>query len=141
MNKIVIDANIVFFAVLSQSSYTREVFQGLLDEDVDILAPYFIYGEVLNVFLRLTEQRWLTYDFHKAKIQRILELIDVVDYDFYADVIEKVKAEVDKIDPKDMDYVALAYKLWAPLWSNDKRLKKLKSIKVLTTQDLLEAKA
>jgi predicted nucleic acid-binding protein len=43
-----------------------------------------------------------------------------------------------KIDPKDINYVALAYKLNCPLWTNDKKLKNLQCIKVLSTEDLLK---
>jgi predicted nucleic acid-binding protein len=50
----------------------------------------------------------------------------------------EIYSEVNQIDPKDIDYVALAYKLNCPLWTNDKNLKKLNSIKVFSTEDLLK---
>ena len=56
----------------------------------------------------------------------------------YISFIYLLQEEVNQIDPKDIDYVALAYKLNCPLWTNDKKLKKLQCIKVLSTEDLLK---
>ncbi|NJE77343.1 PIN domain-containing protein [Thermococcus sp. ES12] len=38
-------------------------------------------------------------------------------------------------DKDDADFVALSLKANAPLWSNDKRLKKIKEIEVVNTRD------
>jgi len=41
-------------------------------------------------------------------------------------------------DKDDVDFVALSLKINAPLWSNDKGLKEVDEIQVLTTKELLK---
>jgi predicted nucleic acid-binding protein len=40
--------------------------------------------------------------------------------DFYADHLEQAKERIGKRDPKDADLLALALKLKAPIWTNDR---------------------
>ncbi|ACS33287.1 Conserved hypothetical protein, C-term fragment [Thermococcus gammatolerans EJ3] len=41
-------------------------------------------------------------------------------------------------DKDDADFVALSLKVNAPLWSNDRRLKEIREIKVLNTGEVLK---
>ncbi len=122
MDKLVIDANILFFATLSRSNFTRNIFNKLLDNNIAFFSPDFIYAEVLKILLKLSEKKWISYSFHKRKIQEMLNYINIVDNFFYSDAISVVKPEIEKIDINDLDYVALAYKLNTPLWTNYKKL-------------------
>ena len=49
-----------------------------------------------------------------------------------------VEAQHISPDPDDAEYFALALKLKAPLWSNDKRLKRQDIIRVYSTSELLK---
>lgn len=46
------------------------------------------------------------------------------------------KAENISPDPNDFQYFALALKLDCPIWSNDKRLKEQKFVKIYSTEEL-----
>ena len=63
--------------------------------------------------------------------------MNLVPLDEFVSFVEK--AEEISPDPKDMSYIALALKLNANIWSNDKDLKnKQNLVKVYSTNDLLK---
>ena len=99
----------------------------------------FLKKEVFKYITKIIEKKKLPYEEFFENMLEIFWLIEFVDKMFYSDVISMVKDEVNQIDSKDIDYVALAYKLNCPLWTNDKKLRKLKCIKVLSTEDLIES--
>ena len=128
---LVIDANILFAALIKKSVTSDILFRHRL------YAPEFIFEE----FKKYKEEL-------KQKTQRTDEdfsqLLDL----FERKVILIPKEEIDpfikraeKISPdqKDVLYIALALRLHASLWSNDKKLKeKQNEITVYTTTDLFE---
>jgi predicted nucleic acid-binding protein len=59
----------------------------------------------------LCEKRNLDYYNYKNLADRLLSFVEIVEYDFYKDSYLVVEPEVNQIDPKDIDYVALSYKL------------------------------
>jgi len=59
--------------------------------------------------------------------------IDYESYAEFADLAIKVTP-----DPKDIDFVALALKLNAILWSNDGALKSIPILTVLNTREIIE---
>ncbi|MBI5392352.1 hypothetical protein HZA96_00650 [Candidatus Woesearchaeota archaeon] len=64
------------------------------------------------------------------------ELIAFVDEDEYK---EKLKDALEiSLDPNDIDFFALSLHENAPLWSNDKELKKHDVIKVFSTTEMIE---
>jgi predicted nucleic acid-binding protein len=70
----------------------------------------------------------------------IKELFDAADIQVFAtpelkEVMGRAKEQCP--DPNDKDYFALALKLGCPIWSNDKELKKQGSVKVYTTEEIL----
>jgi len=63
--------------------------------------------------------------------------MNLVPLDEFVSFVEK--AEEISPDPKDISYIALALKLNANIWSNDKDLKnKQNLVKVYSTNDLLK---
>ena len=62
--------------------------------------------------------------------------VTFIDYESYAEFVDlAIKVTPD---PKDVDFVALALKLNAILWSNDRALKSIPVLKVLNTKELIE---
>jgi len=138
MKSLVLDANIFLFIWFSKSWFTEKLFYLLFNLGYKFYTPVFVYKELLVGVIKLCEKRGLDYLFYKEKIESLLNFVEVVEYEVYNDVIDVVKEEVNQINPKDIDYVALAYKLNCPLWTNDKKLKNLQCIKVFSTEDLLK---
>ena len=135
--KIVIDANIVFSILLARHSRNRQLFFYLYSKWINFVAPEFCKQEIFKYLSKLAIKKNLNYE---ELLQVCLELFNLIKFYwvlFYKNSMLILEPEVNQIDPKDIDYVALAYKLWCPLWTNDKKLKQLKSIKVLHTEDLL----
>lgn len=51
--------------------------------------------------------------------------------------MSEARSAMGKIDPDDAEFVALAIKIDAPIWSHDKHFLKQKRVNVVTSQDIL----
>jgi predicted nucleic acid-binding protein len=52
--------------------------------------------------------------------------------------MSEANSVMGKIDPDDAEFVALAIKIDAPIWSHDKHFLKQKRVNVVTSQDILK---
>ncbi len=59
-----------------------------------------------------------------------------IDYESYAEFVD-IAIKITP-DSKDVDFVALALKMNAVLWSNDKALKSVPYLKVLNTSGIIK---
>ncbi|MFH0862756.1 MAG: PIN domain-containing protein [Candidatus Altiarchaeota archaeon] len=127
---LVADANIVF-SLFKRDSFTRMLMQ---EYGVRLNSP-----DCLNVEL----DRYADTICSKAKLDR----------ESYPDVKEAVVSLIDVRDPSqesldkakqlirhesDIPYLALALELDIPIWSNDRHFKQQTSVKVFTTEELVE---
>jgi len=62
--------------------------------------------------------------------------VTFINYESYSDFLD-IAIRITP-DPKDVDFVALALKLNAILWSNDRELKKIPVLEVLNTREIIE---
>lgn len=132
---LVVDANILVSALLKDST-TRRIL-------LDFKTPKLIAPDYLREELRKYLQEFaLKLDTKKSKVDSALnELIkaakiEIVAEEKYADSINVAGVLIS--DDKDIPYFALALELEYPIWSNDKRLKKQKRIKVYSTPELIK---
>jgi predicted nucleic acid-binding protein len=135
--KIVIDANIIFSALIKGNPVYIKVLN-----NVDAYAPDFILIE-----LEKYEKRILKKISNKQRMKEIIYKIFKK-----VSIIPKIgltKANIKKaynlckdVDEKDTPYVALTLELDAYLWTNDKKLAdKLREkgfLKILTTDELIK---
>jgi len=135
--KIVIDANIIFSALIKGNPVYIKILN-----NVDAYAPDFILIE-----LEKYEKRILKKTSNKQRMKEIIYKIFKK-----VSIIPKIgltKANIKKaynlckdVDEKDTPYVALTLELDAYLWTNDKKLAdKLREkgfSKILTTDDLIK---
>ena len=134
---LVVDANILFSALIKDTSITRE----LITSDIfDIYCPEFIFNELKKyerfiVSKREKNNQLLTY---KEAVETLVYFIKAIPTEFYEDKIKEAYEIMKDIDEKDTHYVALALKLNCPIWSNDNDLKKQNKVKVYNTKELLE---
>ncbi len=142
INELVVDVNIIFNIIFSKRWNTLQLFDLFLERNVKLYAPEYLKIEVDKYFDFLLKKKYKAQYklIQKLKIdlrQYLFNSLIFIDSLFYEDIIVEIYKEVAQVDPKDIDYVALAYKLNCPLWTNDKRLKELKSVKVVSTEDLM----
>jgi len=52
--------------------------------------------------------------------------------------MNEARSVMEKIDPDDVEFDALAIKLDAPIWSHDKHFLEQKRVEVVTSQDILK---
>ena len=128
---LVIDANILFAALIKESVTSDILFRHRL------YAPEFIFEEFKEYKEELKQKTQRTdEDFSQLLdlFERKVILIPKEEIDPFIKRAEKISP-----DQKDVLYIALALRLHASLWSNDKKLKeKQNEITVYTTTDLFE---
>ena len=119
--RVVIDTNLIFSALLVDTSGIRET---LLDESITFYAPNFIVVEIFK---------------HQRKMLKLTKLNEVEFFTFFNRIVENVKfvplsfisAESREkaynlcldVDLKDIPFVALSIELNAPLYTGDNKLK------------------
>lgn len=129
--ELVIDANILFSALI-KDGITTEI---LFESNLKLFSPDFLIEEYIkyeNMILKKTSRtrEGITQIMHMLK-----KIITVVPKEEYSNFMK----EADNVSPdkKDVMYFALALKLNIPLWSNDKKLKEQDKIMVYSTEEIL----
>ena len=127
-----IDAN-VLFAALIKDSHTRHA---ISTGGNKLYVPEFVFEEVNKHISTLSEKTGFTNDLLKELLGQIVSLgnIKVVFAEEFINFLKK--AETVSPDLDDLPYFALALKLGCAIWSNDKKLKEQKVIKVYSTEEL-----
>ncbi len=130
--KIVVDTNI-----LITYFWKENVFEKLTKNySIDCFSPEYALVE-LNKYKDLIMEKANIgeEEFEKKKLNLALS-IDFISEEYYKKSLKKALKITS--DPNDIDFIALALFLKTSLWSNDKGLKKQKTIPVFSTEDLLE---
>ena len=132
MIALVIDANILFSALIKNSTTARIIFE----EEIKLYTSEFIINEFFkyqNLILRKTSR---TNEEFIQVMYMLKDLVTVIPKEEYSEFMEK--AEKISPDEKDILYFALALKLKCGIWSNDRKLKTQNKIKIYSTEELLE---
>ncbi len=131
MIKLVIDANILF-AALIKNSKTAEL---ILEKQITLFAPEYLieeFGKYRSIILRKMHRT-------EDEFNRFLKILRRRTRIIKKEVIEPfIKSAIQfSPDPKDSLYFALALRLKIPIWSNDKRLKNQNEVQILNTNELI----
>ncbi|MAG20440.1 hypothetical protein CL618_03335 [archaeon] len=132
---IVIDSNILFSALI-KDSITRKI---ILISDSYFLFPLVIFEEMEkykgDLFRKSGMDEKSFGELFNLILKKIVFVPDEVLYSYREDALKLV----EKIDINDVAFVAsvLAYPN-SVLWSDDKKLKKLKNVEVLNTKDIID---
>lgn len=132
--KIVIDANILFSALIKDST-TRKL---ILEYEGNFLFPEYVFIELEKYKDFLLEKSQMhTEDFDKL-LTLLLNKVVIVPNEVLRPHQEKALALVKDIDINDVLFVAcvLAYPN-SVLWSEDKALKEIKELAVLSTKEII----
>ena len=128
--KFVVDAN-VLFALAKPSSVANDIFSMY---ELKLIAPDFALIELLKYKEELVAKSEM--DSFEEGISSLKSKVVFVDKNEYKDLIEKGAELIS--DEKDAAYLALALRLFLPIWSNDSHFKEQSQIEVFTTKELIE---
>ena len=132
--RIVVDSSI-FIAALIRDSATRRILTHL---DVEFITVSLSKKEIkkhLGSILKkskLTEEAfWMVWD-------KLFARVAIADDSLVSMKMEQAKRIMDKVDPADTPFVALALATKAAIWSDDGHFQKQKAIRVLTTKEMVK---
>jgi len=128
---LIIDAN-VLFASLIREGKTIEI---LLNPFFNFYAPEFLFDEFEKYKEEILRKTYRKEGEFLEILDKLKELVTIIPREDYK---EKIRAaEEISPDANDFDYFALALKLNCAIWSNDKKLKEQKRVKVYSTEELI----
>ena len=128
--KLVVDANVLFSALI-KDSFTRKMF---FDERLEIYAPQYLFEEfeehreeIMQKTHRSEADFWEVMGILKSRIS----VIPVSEFEKFMEKAKKASPDND-----DAIYFAAAFAIDGAIWSNDARLKSQKAVKVLSTAEV-----
>ena len=129
---LVVDANILFAALIKNGITAQLLFL----DDLHLYAPEFLLDEFSK------HRKYLLNKTHRTK-DEFNEILEILAYRIIFipfEDIEQYLEKADKIspDPDDSIYFAIALKIGASIWTNEKRLQKQNIVNIYTTSDLLD---
>ena len=136
--RVVVDTNIFFASLFNLWSNNASLFLHSEDYELELISPYFLFEEVQKHIRKQAIKKWYIPEKLMEYVSILLDKIRIYDSSTYQNIFHQIKEKMQDIDPKDTDFVALAFHLKIPLWSNDKKLKEnVDFIKVWNTEDVL----
>lgn len=128
--KLVVDAN-VLFAVLIKKGVTEDL---MLFGKSKLFAPVFLFEEFekyKDLVLEKTERSEQEFE---VLLKILRKRIKLYSRESLGDFVDEAKEICP--DENDVEYFALALKLNCGIWSNDRRLREQKEVKIYSTDDL-----
>lgn len=122
--KVVVDANIIFSAILNSNGKIGDV---LLNSGskVTFIAPEFLRTEISKHRAKLMKISGLSSnDIQESEFQIYRNIIFISEYSIKHSVWQSAQRLVEDVDPKDIPYVAFAKQFRCKIWSGDKALMK-----------------
>ena len=129
---LVIDANVVFAALLNPSGMNGEL---LFSTKIKLISPEFLEEEFKKYIPLIASKSGRSEADIKISFDLVLSRIEILPKSEY----QKYHQQAEQLAPdqNDVEYFAVALAFDCPLWSNDKLLKKQKRARVFSTADLL----
>lgn len=112
---LVVDANVLFLAIIARSKTCDLMFS----ERLQLIAPEFLFIELEEHKDEIIAKSSLSEDDFNEFVNLLKERIDIIP----GQEFERFLQEANKVSPDhdDTEYLALAMRFDAALWSNDKR--------------------
>jgi predicted nucleic acid-binding protein len=131
--KIVVDANVVF-AALMKSSITREL---LLYPFISYYSPDFLLTELQKHKKELMNKANLSEATYSEALKLVLANLKVVSKLNYGSEIGRASKIMEYVDKADAVYLALSIAIKADgIWTYDRHFEKQRTIKALKTKDV-----
>ncbi|MEA3378378.1 MAG: PIN domain-containing protein [Nanoarchaeota archaeon] len=128
--KLVVDANVLF--ALSKPSSAANII--LSRHKLKLVSPDFALLELYK-YKEILVKKSGAGSFGKI-IKSLRSKVVFVDKGEYKNLLKKADSLLP--DPKDAAYLALALRLFLPIWSNDLHLKQQLEVSVFTTLELIK---
>lgn len=127
---VVIDANVILSALLGGKPSSI-----LFDGRFQFVTTVFTIKEVKKYFPRLEKKLGISQE----KLTLLLEELPIHVYNrsFYKNKLKEARKLIAHIDKKDVEILALAIKLEAFIWSQDKHFERSGYNKLLKTYDFI----
>ena len=128
----VLDANILMSALIATEGRTYDL---IFHERLKLFSVDKLLRELEKHRPEILAKSGLSENEFEVFLALISAQIEFIPYSEF----EKFVPEAEKIspDPNDTEYFALALKLKCCIWSNDKKLKNLNTVKVYSAEDLI----
>ena len=131
--KIVLDSNILFSAIIKDSK-TRRI---ILEYEELFLFPQYIFEEMEEHMDELLKKSKLSNQNFNTLLTILLRKVAIIPNEVLLPYRQRALDVVKNIDKDDILFIACA--LAYPdsiIWSNDKKLKSQKTVKVLNTEEI-----
>lgn len=132
--RVVVDANIVFSALLGSTAAIRI----LTNEAIEFYAPEVIFSEIRKYKKELCKKAGYSSEDFDNILNALLKFVKTIDETQYQKHMQKAVDAIGKRDIKDADYIACALILKADnIWTNDKDFTSQKIIPIKSTKNLI----
>jgi len=131
--KIVIDSNILFSALITDS-ITRRI---ILDYENHFLFPSYIFEEMEKHKTELlTKSKMKEKDFEEL-LRLLLQKVTIIPNEVLLHYRDRAYEIIKDIDPDDVTFIACALAFPdSVIWSDDKKLKQQLKIRIITTNEM-----
>jgi len=133
MNTLVIDTNILISALIKES-VARKI---IVNSRQNLLLPEFELEEIKNHRNEIMQKADLSDKEFDILLLRLLNYIKVIPVNIILPYREEAVEIIGNIDRDDVQFIATALAFNCPIWSEDKHFKKQKTIKIITTREML----
>ncbi|MBU1204154.1 MAG: hypothetical protein KKG60_03755 [Nanoarchaeota archaeon] len=134
--KIVVDANVIFSALLSKRGTFDIFFINKVLNKFEFIAPEFLLIEINKHFNEILKRSKLSSIEILGLFKFLKEELDFIPFSEFNSFLDKA-LDLTREHEKDVQYFSLALKTGCPIWSNEKRFKKQSSIQILDTSEML----
>lgn len=131
--ELVVDANILMSALISIEGKTFDI---IFNDRIKLFSSDYILEECeehKDEILAKSNISKPDFELFLSLISLNIELIPKAEFSKYVSRAGEITP-----DPDDTEYFALALKLNCPIWSNDKRLRRQKNVKVYSTEEIIK---
>ncbi len=127
------DANVLCAALLAKGKTVELLFS----DQIEPVAPELLFTELERHGAELLEKTKLSANDFEILMALFRKKIKVIPAAEFADKLLEANKLLGE-HTKDTAFVALALKLGCPLWSKEKRLRKIRKIQVLSASEVEE---
>jgi predicted nucleic acid-binding protein len=131
---IVIDSNILFAALIKNST-TRKI---ILEYEGFFLFPSLIFEEMQKHKHELLDKSGMTINDFNLLLSLLIKKVIIIPEEKLLPFKQQADDLVRDIDPDDSIFVACALAYKGALWTDEKQLKKVKTIRVLNTKEIIQ---
>ena len=132
--RFVIDTNI-FISALLKDGAIRHIF---VDSVHEFLFPEIIFEEIENHKEELLQKSGIDILSFEDLLAKLIIYVKIISTEEIILFKEKAQEIINSIDPDDAPFFATALAFDCPVWSDDRKLKEQKEVKVYNTKEILE---